>query len=1458
MHKLKIAIDYSPKGSIDEAIVELVHFINKLPSYVTTSSCAGRISLYGFHHLQDIHDNNNTLNIDTTETEEHETTHLVSTNTSSTIIPNASDLSSLLPSSTTTLSKSVVTSTKGNGKWIYINHGLGIYKDIQQALNACDPNLSTSNNNETTFAYVTLLVEPFILHTQCQDLESARKLLRIAMDSGYRESGIGIGGKGKIIVAIRSTSGMLEVPIRHNSDNLINHTTLEKLIKIANETYEMNVQRRNRFELLLKKSFSNIVTTVDKPIPSTASTVPSSSTDNSTSSNITCTTCGSSFLSRNLLFKHLIPSKTEINKRICPNQPTEASISDTKSFLCTTCKKSFTSRNALFRHIKMKDKECIVVAKVDEKPTTKIPSEGQQIAKEVNIIMKNFLKKVHIQQESFYQQHYKDNLNQRAIFSPIENTTNNSNISEILHRWGHTSVGISTAIESTTDKVSANGLVVFGGYVGAGIHGRRNDVLLYHEGQWFIPNILSKSANYVPRPRIRHAAVPITIPVSINNKQHNIMGMVMHGGHDGPTKPLHDFWFFHVHNQQSLTSPSLTNAFEGLWNSINISSAGDISVLGRWAHTLATIHLPSDSHQPMLLFGGRNQFQSFNDVHLLTLQNKQTNASALSEAFDLSLNVQELSCSGTIPLPRFAHSSSTITLSTDNHSKVQAMVIYGGFVSPFLYGQHGANTIRFGNDTFHANIDKEGPCMQLLNDIHVLRVYSKNNEYYGIWCQVLTHGIPLQPRFSHSMTNISDSKLVIFGGECYDPGYNHGYLFDCSLANQSSNDETSIIDISIKLLPNDGISYGQYFHQNNNTGNMNYILINSNPYRWRIHPIANLSSEYLPFPMRHSVTYLPSSKANPNGSLILVGGGAVCFAFGSQFSRTCIGNIDRIIEQSVTKEKNNITNNSFSQISDISQLPSVVVTKDKGHWTTNILQSFEFYDTSRTAKLVNTLTYSSNTIPTLYYDNDKSKVVETNDMIAIPILSSALETLNKNAINNTNLGLLQTMIKNLNAGIWVDSPLPSSLRTKSSKQDKIGTTSFESWLGYDDLYTVIEKLHKRKISTTAKIPKLTPRSGTGPKEMETFITIMNALFHECNIPSDKYNLLIPGTEGGIPKRIEWVGDVLMLPINAMTDSVWSDINTYLQNKFSTLYYHNNATAPRIPTHYQIITAPIWDIMAKIFHTTRIGQANIIDTTITRQSKVQLIRTIYNTQAYKLPDIDINKLHNPSISNENLYTEPSYSALEVGTGGWVTIKENNLYYTLDITRVMFSSGNITEKTRMGNLQVNNEVIIDLFSGIGYFTLPLLVKGNAKHVHAVDINPDAIACLRINLQTNNVPTDRYSIWPGNNQTLLDRAPHLRGTADRILLGLIPTSELAWPIAIQLLKPTGGILHIHINKGEEEIDNLVNLLPQIFENLNVKYNHSTHGKLWKGVVLHVEKVKSYAPRVWHYVIDLKLCGE
>jgi tRNA G37 N-methylase Trm5 len=186
--------------------------------------------------------------------------------------------------------------------------------------------------------------------------------------------------------------------------------------------------------------------------------------------------------------------------------------------------------------------------------------------------------------------------------------------------------------------------------------------------------------------------------------------------------------------------------------------------------------------------------------------------------------------------------------------------------------------------------------------------------------------------------------------------------------------------------------------------------------------------------------------------------------------------------------------------------------------------------------------------------------------------------------------------------------------------------------------------------------------------------------------------------------------------------------------------------------------------------------------------------------------------------------------------------------------MFSPGNVSEKARVARLPAAGETVVDLYAGIGYWTLPLLLHARAAHVHACDWNPDALASLRINLARNGVPPSRFTLWPGDNQQLLGQ-PAVLGSADRVMLGLIPTAQRGYGVAMRALKPAGGWLHVHANKGEAEAEDWERDLPgELLVASAAAYAAvGLPAPAWQARVAHVERVKSYAPRVWHLVADV-----
>jgi len=207
-------------------------------------------------------------------------------------------------------------------------------------------------------------------------------------------------------------------------------------------------------------------------------------------------------------------------------------------------------------------------------------------------------------------------------------------------------------------------------------------------------------------------------------------------------------------------------------------------------------------------------------------------------------------------------------------------------------------------------------------------------------------------------------------------------------------------------------------------------------------------------------------------------------------------------------------------------------------------------------------------------------------------------------------------------------------------------------------------------------------------------------------------------------------------------------------------------------------------------------------------------------------------------------------LLLGDDDWVVRREHGIDFGYHFTKCMWSAGNVTERGRIANGNHEGEKILDLYAGIGYYTLPFLSEGTrgpngergqgrgASHVVACEWNPDAVKALQWSLQKNGFE-GRCTILEGDNQK-----QHFLPEFDRVNLGLLPTSESGYSLALSALKSDGGVLHVHglATNGEEDqwAQNLVNTLEQLSE--------------YSCRVMHVEKVKWYAPHQRHIVVDIQ----
>jgi tRNA wybutosine-synthesizing protein 2 len=185
------------------------------------------------------------------------------------------------------------------------------------------------------------------------------------------------------------------------------------------------------------------------------------------------------------------------------------------------------------------------------------------------------------------------------------------------------------------------------------------------------------------------------------------------------------------------------------------------------------------------------------------------------------------------------------------------------------------------------------------------------------------------------------------------------------------------------------------------------------------------------------------------------------------------------------------------------------------------------------------------------------------------------------------------------------------------------------------------------------------------------------------------------------------------------------------------------------------------------------------------------------------------------------------------------KEHGCKFLLDVSDIMWSQGNKNEKMRLAKMVRPGEIIVDMFAGIGYFSIILANYCKPKKIYAIDINPKAIEYLRKNAWLNEVE-DKIEILQGDCRKF---SKPLENTADRVIMGYLFNTEKFLSYALKIAKDN-AVIHFHRTVKEEEIDKFKEKLIKIGIKNKVKIR-----------VLKIKKVKSYAPKIWHVVFDLRV---
>lgn len=212
--------------------------------------------------------------------------------------------------------------------------------------------------------------------------------------------------------------------------------------------------------------------------------------------------------------------------------------------------------------------------------------------------------------------------------------------------------------------------------------------------------------------------------------------------------------------------------------------------------------------------------------------------------------------------------------------------------------------------------------------------------------------------------------------------------------------------------------------------------------------------------------------------------------------------------------------------------------------------------------------------------------------------------------------------------------------------------------------------------------------------------------------------------------------------------------------------------------------------------------------------------------------------------------------------WCHTIQNGIHQFWAPMFTMFSRGNIKEKKRILDTfpDIENNDIVDLYAGIGYFTLCYLKKG-ARNVFCFELNPWSVEALKKGLKANSIDPRKCNIYNESNEMCLKRIKEKKIENLRIRhinLGLLPTSKPGWHLSLEIIAlqkfytPLDVVtLHIHENVHASALDD-GSFIEQVLHDL------SDIDSSFSYTARHLEKIKTYAPDVWHICLDVDVTND
>ena len=201
----------------------------------------------------------------------------------------------------------------------------------------------------------------------------------------------------------------------------------------------------------------------------------------------------------------------------------------------------------------------------------------------------------------------------------------------------------------------------------------------------------------------------------------------------------------------------------------------------------------------------------------------------------------------------------------------------------------------------------------------------------------------------------------------------------------------------------------------------------------------------------------------------------------------------------------------------------------------------------------------------------------------------------------------------------------------------------------------------------------------------------------------------------------------------------------------------------------------------------------------------------------------------------------------------THKESGCLFKVNPKRVFFSPRLSYERMRVASKVMAGETIINMFSGVGCFSIIIARMQPQTKIYSIDVNPYAYEYMEENVRLNRMEGRVIPILGDVREEL--KKSGLEGVADRVLMPLPEEAHSFLPLAVRALKldkeGAGGVIHYYdVSTGRKGDDLFVMPIKRVRGIISSVFGDSLRLKIEEKRI-----VRSVAPRRYHVVLDLDL---